>query len=215
MQPTHRNLKTLAALAALTLAGAGQATVLTFDGYNAIGQAAYGDRVVDFGTAYGPGGGATPNIVLDYVMDSGFAPSVYGSGYATLTNALGHSGFNQPGYVQLTPDAGYDVVLTSFDVAAWSNSSYPDSRLRVVDTAGTVFLDTEPFIFGPGFVATWPGSARSSLPLRIIVNDFGDLGIDNITFGQVASVPEVSPLVMMLAGLGAVGALTRRRLRRA
>lgn len=43
----------------------------------------------------------------------------------------------------------------------------------------------------------------------------GDLGIDHIGFGQVASVREASSLAMMLAGLGAVAALTRRRLRRA
>lgn len=204
--------KALAAVAALTLTGAAHATVLTFDTYASIGAAAYGDRVTSFDSGYGSAGGATPNIVLDFVPASGTPFSVYSGGYASLVNALGHSGFNQPGYVQLTPDAGFDVVLSGFQLAAWSSSSYPDSRIQVLDSAGTVLLDSGLFTFAPNIVLNYPNAEiRSSLPLRIWINDFGDLGLDNVVFGQATTVPEVSTAAMLLAGLAVMGRLARRR----
>jgi hypothetical protein len=213
MNRAHRTLKFLVAAAALASACASHATVLNFDTYNA---ATYGDRVTVFGTGYGAAGGATPNVVLDFVPLSGSDFFVYGSGYATLTNALGHSGFDQPGYIQFTPDAGFDVVLSAFDLAGWSGASYPNSQVRIVDSSGTVYLDTGLFTYQPNTVRQWAGlEIRSSLPLRLLINDFGDLGVDNIGFGQVASVPEASSLAMLLAGLGAIATLTRRRLRQA
>lgn len=208
----HASLTRCAAAAALLLAGASQATVLTFEtGSIAGANASYGDRVVDFGTAYGSAGGSTPNIVVDFVTDDGSAFSVYSAGYATLLNALGHGSYDRPGHVQFTPDAGFDVVLSGFQLAGWSSGSYANSRIRVVDTAGTTYLDTGLFTFAPNTVWSFPGSSiRSALPLRIVVNDFGDLGLDNVVFGQVSSVPEAPASVLLLAGLGALGLLARR-----
>lgn len=209
----RRSFTTLAAAAAVMMAGAAQATVLTFDVASISGvNANYGDRVSSFGADYGSAGGATPNIVVDFVTDSGRPFSIYSAGYATLLNALGHGNYDEPGHVQLTPDAGFDVVLSSFQLAGWSAGSYANSRIRVVDTAGTTYLDTGLFTFAPSTVLTYPGSSiRSSLPLRIVVDDFGDLGLDNVVFSQVSSVPEAPPLAMLAAGLAVLGLVSRRR----
>lgn len=198
------------ALGGLATAAAVQATRLNFDTYNG---ATYGDRVAAFGLGYGSEGGATPNITLDFLPEGGRAFSVYSGGYATLQNALGHTSYNVPGQVRFTPDAGWDVVLQGFDIAAWSQASYADSRIRIVDGGGTTRYDSGLFTFGPNTVLHLaPASIRSSGPLTVFVNDFGDLGIDNVVFSQVSSVPELPSLALLLAGLGLVGA--RRRLQR-
>lgn len=223
MMLATRSLPTTAALATglAFLCGAAQATMLTFDNVSTLGPTAnptYGDRVTTFGPGLGPQGGATPNIVLDFVP-TGTVPNnftVYASGYHTLTNALGHTNFNQPGYVQFTPDPGWDVVLSSFDLGSWSASAYPDSRVQVVDTAGTVYFDTGLFTFPARTVLSYlPEPIRSTLPLRLVVNDFGDLGLDNVVFSQVATIPEPGTWALWLAGLAALGTLVRQRSRQA
>ncbi len=211
----HKLIQATSFAALLALSGAGQATELNFNipSFSLTGvNASYGDRVSSFGSGYGSAGGATPNIVVDFVTNNNSNFTIYASGYASLVNALGHSSFNVPGYVQLTPDAGFDVVLMGFQVAGWSVSSYPNSRIRVIDLASNSFLDTGLFTFGTNTVLSYPAQPiRSSLGLRIMVDDFGDLGLDNLVFGQVASVPEASTVTMLLAGLVAVGGLARRR----
>lgn len=210
----------LAAALVATLAaasGAAHATVLTFEGLpgSQLGGSAnpgYGDRATAAGPGVGSAGGATPNIVLDFVPTDSSAPfSVYGSGYGSLLSALGHSSFNVPGYVQFTPDAGWDVVLNSFDIASWSSSAYPNSRLRVEDTTGKLLWDTGSFTFAGATTLAYAPQLRSTAPLRLYVNDFGDLGLDNLQFGQVATIPEPGTWAMFLAGAALMGAAVRRQ----
>ncbi len=199
--------------ALVSLAGASQATELNFNVVNLTGaNASYGDRITSFGGSYGSAGGPTPNIEVDFQAFNNLPFSIYPSGYASLIQALGHGLFDSPGHVQLTPDAGFDVVLMSFQVAAWGGDVYDNSRIRVFDLVGNNLFDTGVFSFQPQTVLTFPGQPiRSSVGLHIRVEDFGDLGLDNLVFGQVASVPEASTVTMMLAGLVAVGGLARRR----
>lgn len=200
--------KLVLGLCGLATGAAVQATQLNFDTYNG---ATYGDRVSVFGLGYGSEGGATPNITLDFVPEGSQPFSVYNSGYATLQYALGHSSFNVPGQVRFTPDAGWDVVLQGFDIAAWSQASYANSRIRIVDGSGTTRYDSGLFTFGPNTVLHLaPAPIRSSGPLTVFVNDFGDLGIDNVVFSQVSSVPELPPLALLLAGLGVPGLMRTR-----
>jgi hypothetical protein len=186
-----------------------QSTVLTFDGFsdNEIVPQSYGDRVIDFGTSYGGGGGPTPNIEVDYIpVSNGIPLTNWVSDYATLTNALSSIEFDTQGYVQLTPDAGFDVVLNSFQVAAWLDESFPDSRIFVADATGATLFDTGTFTAVPGMVQTYPtGPLRSSTGLRIVVHDFGDLGVDSIAFSQVPTIPEPNIYALWIAGLGIVG----------
>ena len=210
---------TLAAAAATALCLPAQATLLTFDGLptGAVGTTigtSYGDRVTAAGAGVSLTSGATPNVVLSFVPLVAGNPNfeVYGGGYSGLINALGDNSYNVPGYVELTPDAGWDVVLESFDLGSWSTSSYPNSQVRVVNTAGTTFLDTGLFTFPGNTVYTYPGSlVRSSSALRVYISDFGDLGLDNLRFSQVSSVPEPGALALCLAGAGLLLPLARMR----
>ncbi len=208
-------------LAGFALAGTAQATRLTFENLpgGALGPTvipSYGDRVVSAGTGITLDGGATPNVVLDFVplLSTQSAFEVYGSGYSGLLHALGDNSFNVPGYVQLTPDTGWDVVLESFQVGAWSSSSYIDSRIRVEDLQSNVLFDTGSFTFPGNTVFSYPGTPiRSSVALRVYINDFGDLGLDNLQFSQVATIPEPSTWALWLAGAGLLGARVLRRKR--
>jgi MYXO-CTERM domain-containing protein len=211
---------TLGAVLAIGLAvaaGSVQATELTFAGQGQLGLGfggSYGDRVTTFGAGLGAAGGPTPNIVVDFVPTSSGSPfSVWNGGYGSLVQALGHGSFNVKGHVEFTPDPGWDVVLEDFDIAGYATSSYPDSRIRVVDTAGTVLFDSGVFTF-PGtttYASYLDAPIRSTLPLRLVIDDFGDLGIDNVVFSQVATIPEPGTWAMWLAGVGVLGTLARRR----
>ena len=166
----------------------------------------------------GPGvslvGGATPNIELIFVslVPGNTSFDVYNSGYSGLIAALGDNAFNVPGYVELIADAGWDVVLEGFDLGAWSASSYPNSQVRIADTLGNTYFDTGLFTFPGNTVRHYPPSAiRSTAPLRVYISDFGDLGLDNFQFSQVASVPEPGTWALLLAGMGLLGAQVRRR----
>ncbi len=152
--------------------------------------------------------------MLDFVPTSSASPfSVYSSGYGSLAQALGHVSFNVKGYVEFTPDPGWDVVLEDFDIAGWSAGSYPDSRIRVVDTAGAVLFDSGVFTFPASttFSSYLSAPIRSTLPLRLVIDDFGDLGIDNVAFSQVATIPEPGTWALWLAGVGVLATLARRR----
>jgi hypothetical protein len=208
-------------LAGFALAGTAQATRLTFVGLpdGRLGPTAntsYGDRVVSAGTGVTLDGGATPNVVLDFVPLSSTQSSfeVYSSGYSGLLHALGDGSFNVPGYVQLTPDTGWDVVLESFQVGAWSSGSYTGSRIRVEDLQTNVLFDTGSFTFPGNTVFSYPDTPiRSSVALRVYINEFGDLGLDNLQFSQVATIPEPSTWALWLAGAGLLGARVLRRKR--
>jgi hypothetical protein len=54
---------------------------------------------------------------------------------------------------------------------------------------------------------------RSSVALRVYINEFGDLGLDNLQFSQVATIPEPSTWALWLAGAGLLGARVLRRKR--
>lgn len=216
-----RNAFVAAVLAGLAISGAAQATRLTFENLpgGAVGptvNTSYGDRVVAAGNGITLDGGATPNVVLDFVplVNGQTSFEVYSSGYSGLSSALGDNSFNVPGYVQLTPDAGWDVVLERFDLGAWSVSSYVNSQVRVVDAQGNTLFDTGLFTFPGNTVFSYPPAPiRSSLALRVYISDFGDLGLDNFQFSQVASVPEPGTWAMWLLGVGLLGTWMRRRRR--
>lgn len=188
------------------------ASILTFDGIVTIDiPDDYGDRITSTsdsttGFSYGEGNGFTPNITVSYIPGGTISYRLYTSGFGDLSNALSDGDFNTPGEIVLTPDAGHQVVLNSFDIAGWQNTTYLDQQILVLNASDTVLFDS-------GFIDVNSGLPDSHLTflstpivsseaLRIAVNDFGNLGIDNINFDQMA-VPV--PAAVWLFGSGLIG----------
>jgi len=215
-------------IAALTMAGftaTVQATVLRFDDLTEreFVPDNYGDRVSSAttnGYNYGEGFGFTPNVIVEFDPDGSFQQYNAWTGYAGLDRALGHNQFGVPGEIRLLPDPGFDVVLHSFDIGVWQRD-FPDSRIRVfsLDDATTALFDTGlttlelrpngavnpdnyTFTFAPGLV--------SSTGLRIVIQDLGDLAIDNLSFSQTP-VPLPAALPLFACALGGLAVARRRR----
>jgi len=208
---------------AFGVAGISQATVLTFADLNLINYdpipEAYGDNVTGPGSSptgtYLQGNGWTPNVSTGYESrnnDGTLSASHilhWGTGYGDLANV----GFSAvPGgylVIILTAEAGYDVLLNSFDLGGYPQASQVAERLEVRDGADNVLWSADPH--------TVPGGAAHStlLPnvqaseLRILVGDNWNIGISNINFDQVNAIPE--PATIGILGLGAAAMLRRRR----
>lgn len=202
------------ACATLLLAASAQATELRFTDYELLGgKAGYGDNVSVFNSSYGAAGGATPNVVLDFLHLTAATPhTVFSSGYGSLQHALGHGMYGVRSEVRFTADPGFDIVLTGFDLAGWRSSTYPNSRIWVTNSANEVLFDTGVFTWAGGATTHYlPAPVRATGSLTLHINDLGDLGLDNVVFSQVSTVPEPAGWVLALGGLAAIGAWHRRR----
>lgn len=216
-------------LLACSLSTGVNATILTFDGATlenlAVFPTTYGERVtttddlVNF-FQYGLGNGFTPNISISYTVignTAGFSHEQLG--YGDLTNVLTHSDFGVNGEIRLTPDPGYEVRLNSFDVAAWTGDpqgtgSFPSSRVQILDVVARANL-FDSGIFTAEFTAgryTYPtGPISSASGLIIVLDNFGDLAVDNINFDQVAVVPAPAGIWLLGTGVAAIWLRSRRK----
>jgi hypothetical protein len=209
----------LLAMGAVSLA---QASILTFDTPTSALNAGYGNNISSTtgpsGSSYGVGPeGFTPNVTVSFLPQNTQTPfSVWGSGYASLTNALGHSSFNIPGILVFTPEPTYAVTLYSFDIATWVSGSY-STDIWIWDNAGSfaapnLFSQTQ--TLSPSTVySPLNAPVTAAGPLNLYVSNIGSTGLDNVRFGQ-AVVPLPAALWLFgpaLALLGAVGLRTRRR----
>lgn len=215
-------------IAALTLTGFSApvaATVLRFDDLaeRQFVPDNYGDRVISAttdGFNYGTDFGFTPNVIVEFDPDGNFQQYNAWTGYAGLDRALGHDLFGVPGEIRLLPDPGFNVVLHSFDIGVWQRD-FSNSRIRVFSLAndttplfdtglttlelrpnGAVNPDNYAYTFAPGLV--------SSAGLRIVINDLGNLAIDNLSFSQTA-VPLPAALPLFACALGGLAVARRRR----
>jgi hypothetical protein len=216
-----KRLLVVAALAAsLGSASSSHATTLTFNGFNTSNAATYGDNInqaVVGGITYLEGDGFTPDIALTFKPDAPFSQySLWPSGYGgtLMVNALGHGSFNVPGEIIFTPSGGAKVTLRGFDIATWSGGSY-QTDIRIWDDAGSraapnLFSFNQ--ILNP-FVVYQPLSAPVTAvgALHLYINNLGSTGLDNVNFTQTLAIPEPEMTAMLLAGLGLVGAVVRRR----
>lgn len=239
-----------ASLVAMTaLAGAAQGTVLTFnmgavDGQNASDAfQQYGDRVGDpfFDSlnpsfTYGTGGGATPNVTVEYrpglLFGSSQAPS---RRFGDLTNVLYRQfGGDNIIEIDLQPDPNFAVCLYSFDLAAILSENLPIQYVLVTDMLGNKLFRDAPNSGGPlpivpavdggglpthrtyDFTTLTGGPLQPDIGRGIqikigvgqIPTKVDRIGIDNIKFGQHA-VPTPGALALM-AGAGLLAARRRR-----
>ncbi len=124
-----------------------------------------------------------------------------------------YSGDGSIGLIMLTPAAGRTVTLDSFFLGGWPNTNRNISYS--VDDLATPELDISvnaAFVSGATGLVVTP-ALTSAAGLRISFGPDGyNGGINNIAF-SVTAVPEPESFVMLLAGLGLVGAIARRNRR--
>ena len=195
--------------ALLILSAGTQASVLTFliDGLGNFGTIpqAYGDRIValddDFYHYDEQGEGFTPNIEVSYTTSDGQDPSHWGTGYGDLVNIyFENNDGNGSGEVVLTADYGYEVVLYSFDMSAYTNAFSIDPTIDAVRVQGcspTPLFEQLNAVISRTTHTTYDFTA-SLLQAREIRVQFesgnlgglsDDIAFDNIRFGQVAVDP--------------------------
>ena len=211
----------LLGLVALGLAGA-QAdaqSVINFDDLTALP-----DYGVIPGT-YDSRLATTPNISVAYhTQGNPTYPDnllFWHSDYGDLQNVAFAANQGYVAEVDLIPDPGYSVTLSSFDMAGWPHTDLTNSVFALEDATGTPYPGYNYASGGPVTIigATThshftPGLTTTG-EIRIVWGTDWNVGIDNISFSQAASgVPEPGAYAL-LGSLGLTGAafLRRRRAR--
>ncbi len=170
----------------------------------------YGDRIDsmgDTGFRYGGTNGLTSHVTVSY-GPAGAAPSLWSTGYGTLSSVLYKGDESTPTLeVTLTADPGWIVVLNKFDLAAFAAdfAALPVtvSQVAVLDGGGaTLFSSTNQAVSGTtstGIAFTAATAPRGeSLTIRLDLtnllsvpggsrgghNASDGIGIDNIRFSE-------------------------------
>lgn len=231
-------MKTRSLISSTLLFGAGalfavsaQATILTFDLDPAVGNygdipGAYGDNVnaaSDAVGSYSMGNGYTPNVTTEYRTWQISTNTVthnhldfWDFNYGGLANvAFSVTSADHFAEITLVPEPGWAIRLNSFDLAGYFKVDHPDSQVRIVDgDSKSTLIDYSPVtVLGAGssYSTFTPNLTYSgAISIRFGYNDW-NIGIDNINFDQVTAVPEPETYAMLLAGLGLLGFMARRK----
>lgn len=182
----------------------------------------YGDRVtssIQAPNSYKYGGAAnTPNIVVDYGADE----ALWTSGYSDLSRVL-YTGTDSLITVLLTADPGYNVVLNGFDLAGWNVVDYTAKSVNVYGNSNQLLFSQLNVLahgdsVGPlhttmTFSGVQSQSLRIEIDLSNITTGFGaeNIAIDNISFSQVAAVPEPTTYTVGMLVFGAFYAVRRAK----
>lgn len=207
--------------AALLLVGAQGAWAATytldFNGNICGGLACIAVSPID--QSYGDVAGAV-DVTFDANLSTAAATSAYWwpAGYETLVNvAYGDAGGGGLG-ITFAAAAGKKVTINGFDIAPYFDRQRT-SRVQVIDGAtNTTLFDSGTFVVSIAGVTSYanPGDWTSSLISILLGPDAYDVGIDNISYtltdpNGVNPVPLPAAAWLLLGGLGALGAVARRR----
>lgn len=204
-------MKIIMATASLLLAGPVHAmTVLNFDGD--ICSAAIdgsGAKIAcingrHINQSYGDGDGV--NLSYFDKTVSSTSMSFWGDSYSGMSN-VAYGGVDP--YIKIEGA----VTLHSFDLGAWPNADRM-TQVRVIDLANMfTVLNLEGITVLGSTPSHFEINASSTAGFLIGFGPDGfNVGIDNIAF-TAGVVPEPANWALLVAGLGLLGTLTRRRLR--
>ncbi len=172
---------------------------------------------------YGDNASGTPNIMIAFSASAGDTWDTYtGGNWASVGQLEGGSGAKVYD-LTLTPDAGFDALVESFELLDWSSGGTGHSVMWELigdDGSGEVVLlsDTVTIrrrkskVVDTGMTSGFDGDLI--LRLTHLSGDQDNLAVDNVAINQVITgqsllVPEPSALLVLMAGGGL--ALSRRK----
>jgi hypothetical protein len=162
--------------------------------------------LVPFDLTYDEGNGWTPNIVVTWPWgdnggwgsDSEYDTYVDWNGRGSVTQAeIIYDADNQLD-LEFTPDAGYGVLINSFDLDEWEGGGQIVIQWQVLDASGVLASGTVPLIDG-GRVSLETGLTAADVTigetviLRLsnvdLTGDYRFVALDNLNFDQVQDAP--------------------------
>lgn len=118
------------------------------------------------------------------------------------------------GFITLTPTAGNKVSLVSFFLGSYVNANRGTSYfIDDLATPGVDFASGAITVGAAGLTVASGISSATGIRIGFGPNAY-NVGINNINF-SVTPVPEPESYALLLAGLGLMGAVARRRTKRA
>jgi hypothetical protein len=139
----------------------------------------------------------------------------WNNNYESLTNII--YGVNGGGgmSIKLLAQAGFDVLLSGFDIAPYANRSR-DTLVQIVDMAtGALLVDDTYAPLTTTGPTSYAGVWESTVGIQINLGpDAWDVGIDNIEYASVAETTAAVPLpatgLLLIGGLFGASRLRRK-----
>ena len=163
----------------------------------------------DYG--YGAGGGATPDVTVQYLLASNGNPSGYigGNNFDNFYGVFTQGGSEE---IRFTPAAGFGVQLDQFLSDTWVHGTLTGQTLEAVEDFGTASPTLLWGSVGNNTLAgpqTWTPavSVEAGHTLSLVYGSSGDLQVTNVQFSEFL-VPEPTTGALLI-GVG--GVLLRRR----